>query len=490
MANALVALDNGEELRRFTSVAAENSISLYPVASVNDVETIISEQEIDVIITDLHFQSGGFADWLFLWQHPFILLADWSEYDRISELITTGTSEFVIRDAEYHHIDSLPLVIRKILNNKESIDRHNLNLRMTEERYHELVQALPDIVYTLDDKGKFIFVNDSVKNLGWSPLDLVGKHFSSIVDPDEVDRVSREKVLEKYRGKVTGPENAPKLFDERRSGDRKTVDLDVKLRRKNASEDILYGSVTAFGEVNAVGFSTFGFELENPGTVGIIRDVTQRIESDRIIRRSLKEKETLLAEIHHRVKNNLQIVSSLLNLQRTSITDPELQIRFTDAQMQIQSMALVHEHLYRTENFGSVDMAEYIYMLADHLYDAYGVSKEKVKPELHLEPIMMSINTATPLALLLNELVSNSLKYAFPDDNSGTLSISLSVKDKTTAVVIVADDGVGLPEDFGLSGRLTLGHVLIQSLTEQINGEIDLSGEGGTRFTIAFPIPD
>ncbi len=490
MATVLLAIENTIETDRFATVADLHGIIVHHAGTVGEVETLLEHNSIDVIITDLQFQSGGFAEWLILWQHPFILLAAWSEYQHISEIVTTGTSDFVIRDEMLRHIDFLPLVIKRILNNKESIDRHNLSIRMTEERYHELVQAVPDIVYTLDSAGRFVFVNDSVRRLGWNPMDLIGNHFSLIIDPAYVDQITRSVVLAKYRGTVTGPELAPKLFDERRSGTRKTTDLEVKLRRKDDAAQNLFGSVTAFGEVNAVGFSVFGGELEDPGTVGIIRDVTQRIESNRIIRRSLKEKETLLAEVHHRVKNNLQIVSSLLHLQQATIEDRQLQVRFTDAEMRIQSMALVHEHLYQNENFGAVDTAEYIRVLSQHLYEAYGVPVFKVELFLNLMPIMVPMSTATPLALLLNELISNSLKYAFPGESHGTLSITLTAEEQNRAALTVEDNGVGMPEGFDITGSPSLGHTLIYNLVQQMHGEIQFGGENGTRFCIVFPVPE
>ena len=262
----------------------------------------------------------------------------------------------------------------------------------------------------------------------------------------------------------------------------------VKLKRKTnllGSED-LFGSIIAYGEVNAVGFITPGETTDESGSIGIIRDITQRKEAEEIVRRSLREKELLLSEIHHRVKNNLQVISSLLNLQSGGIRDREAQGRFADAQMQIQSMALVHEHLYQSGIFGTLNMCHYVESLCGHLFDVYGAPQERITLDIRIEPIPISIRQAMPIALILNELVSNSLKYAFPDDRSGTIRIAISLVDEDYVELVVADDGVGLPDEFDVADGTTLGHTLIDSLTHQLDGTLDISGTGGVRCVIRF----
>jgi PAS domain S-box-containing protein len=492
MITVLFAIDNEAEQRLFAEVvgASSDTMSMIIPSSLAEADQAVEKGIVDVIVTDLRFHNGGFAEWLFLWQHPFVLLADWDEYERIGSIVCDQTSDFAIRDNDLRHIRYLPLVIRKLLNSKEAIDRHNVDLRMNEERYRELVQALPDIIYSLDENGQFVFINDSVKRLGWDPFELIGKHFGTIVDPDDLPRVSRDHVLRHYQGRTTGAEKAPKLFDERRTGSRRTQELVVRLRHKDgpAGATETYGSVIAYGEVNAVGFSAGGRAYTDPGTVGIIRDVSQRREAEEIVHRSLREKETLLAEIHHRVKNNLQVISSLLNLQSGSLDDPEAQARFADAQMQIQSMALVHEHLYQSDHFGSVDLRPYVENLCGHLYDVYNVSPEQIRLILEVDSISVGMQQAMPIALMLNELISNSLKYAFPDGSSGSITVRIRLVEIGRVEIDVHDDGIGLPADFDITASKTLGQTLIASLAGQINGTIDVNGEGGTRFVLEFEL--
>lgn len=492
MIHVLFAIENQDEVVRFRRTLEDRGLDweVRVPESVRDADETVNAGKVDIIVTDFRFQNGGFADWLFLWQHPYVVIADWSEYEKLREVVVGQTSEFVIRDAELRHIEYLPLVIDKVLHTLESVRRHNVSLRLTEERYMDLVNALPDIVYSLDGDGRFVYINNSVKQLGYDPAALIGTHFSTILDESCVQEVSRESVLERYRGRVTGQEEAPKLFDERRTGDRKTRDLEVILRpgTQVVSESRLYGAVISYGEVNAVGFSSESDDPYKPGSVGIIRDITRRKETEQLLRQNLTEKETLLAEIHHRVKNNLQVISSLLNLQSGAVTDEEALRRFADAQIQIQSMALVHEHLYQSTNFATVDIEQYVGSLCSNLFHAFAVSPSKIRLQIEVAPLPVPMDQAMPIALLLNELLSNSIKYAFPDDRTGTIRITLHEIDNHQAELGVADDGVGFPETASVSSRPTLGHSLIHGLAAQLDGSAEFRTAGGAIFTLRFPL--
>lgn len=481
-----------EEIKRYAE--RENlPYSIVVAHSLVEAEKHISETHVDIIITDLKFANGAFADWLFLWPMPFILFAEYDEAKRIDEVIKDEACSFLIRDSGMRHILVLPIMIRKVLNNRESIDMANRHLQLSERRYLDLVQALPDIVFILDDDGRFVYINDSVRRLGYEPSSLMGKHFSVLLDPADVPQVSRKEVLERYVGKVTGKEGAPKLFDERRTGDRMTKNLELRLKRNEGAADpsepnSFHGSVIAYGELSSVGFNTV--EKDNIyGTAGIIRDITERKNAERVVLDSLEEKETLLKEIHHRVKNNLQVISSLLNLRSFYIKDSHDLAHFADCQTQIQSMAMVHEQMYQTNNLGTVEMGEYIKRLSERLLDIFNVSSLQVKTEFDTDEIRFDIDTSTPIALLLNELISNSLKYAFPDNREGRIFIQLKkLERESRCLLTVSDDGVGLPPALDIAKSETLGHKLIISLVEQLAGTLEVKREGGTTFIISFPL--
>jgi len=216
--------------------------------------------------------------------------------------------------------------------------------------------------------------------------------------------------------------------------------------------------------------------------------VVARARAEESLRASVREKETLLKEIHHRVKNNLQIVSSLHFLQSRKVDDPHAREVFREGQNRIQSMALVHERLYRTEDLARVDFGEYLQTLTSQLARSYQVPAERVQIETRTHDIRLTVNKAIPCGLIVNELVSNALKYAFPEERSGSVVVDVGPDPQRPGGLLlsVADDGVGWPAGVDFRKTQSLGLELVCSLVGQLAGTIE-RGEGpGTRFRIAF----
>ncbi|HLO51498.1 MAG TPA: PAS domain S-box protein [Kamptonema sp.] len=218
--------------------------------------------------------------------------------------------------------------------------------------------------------------------------------------------------------------------------------------------------------------------------VGI--DISDRKQGEEQIKASLKEKEVLLKEIHHRVKNNLQIISSLLKLQSKYIKDPASLALFTDSYNRIKSMALIHENLYRSTDIAKINAASYVQKLVANLLTSYGISSKTIDMQLEVDNIFLDIDTAIPCGLIINELVSNSFKYAFPNNTPGTILVSLKLENNTTFVLRVSDSGVGLPQNFNWKQTESLGLQLVLNLTEQLGGNIGLDGRDGTDFIVQF----
>lgn len=236
-------------------------------------------------------------------------------------------------------------------------------------------------------------------------------------------------------------------------------------------------------------FAAFGRVMTGPNgrpthIVGINMDITERKRIDDAIRTSLREKETLLKEVHHRVKNNMQIISSLLFLQSSYVRDPHDQDLFRESQLRVKSMATVHERLYRSEDLSSIEFGEYVRTIADELLASY--QRPGINLRTAVEEIRFGVDIAIPCGLLITELVTNAIKHAFPDGRAGCIEIEGSLAEGKM-VLSVSDDGIGYPATLDVTGGATLGVMLIRGLTDQLEGTITLDRSRGSRITITFP---
>lgn len=227
---------------------------------------------------------------------------------------------------------------------------------------------------------------------------------------------------------------------------------------------------------------------ENQLIEGTVIDITERIHSEVALRRSLDEKEALLKEVHHRVKNNLQVISSILNLQSGYVKDPLTKDMLKESQNRVRSMAWIHESLYRTEDVSSVAFDKYLEKLGQNLFLSYRMDNQLVELRFNTENVQLDLDRAIPCALMINELVSNSLKYAFPEGRKGEIELSLKARG-TQIELTVRDNGIGLPESIDITATDSLGLQLVSTLADQINGTLTLTRKDGTTFTLVFEIP-
>jgi len=221
------------------------------------------------------------------------------------------------------------------------------------------------------------------------------------------------------------------------------------------------------------------------GITGIAHDITDLKQAEDGLRESLREKEVLIREVHHRVKNNMQIVSSLLQLQSDHVKDDTYRHLFTEARNRILSMALVHEKLYNTKNMATLDFAAYVKDFIIHLFRSYGINDNRIRFKLDADKVKLNMDDAIPLALMLNELISNSLKHAFPDKREGEISLRLEERQGKVRVELT-DNGIGMPDGVLINSTATLGLKLVQALVEQLKGSIKLTRRGGARFILSF----
>jgi two-component sensor histidine kinase len=228
-------------------------------------------------------------------------------------------------------------------------------------------------------------------------------------------------------------------------------------------------------------------EITGPLLERSIRYSIERKRVEEQLKKSLAEKEVLLKEIHHRVKNNLQIISSLLNLQSGYVRNAEALSLLRESQNRVKTMALIHESLYRTSDLAKIDLNEYLRDLIASLFRSYGTSMAAITAEIDAAGALLAIDVAIPCALIVNELVSNALKYAFQARESGSIRVGLKRIQAGWLQLVVSDDGVGLPAGLDLETVETLGLRLVMSLVSQLDGRLEIVRSGGTTFRIEFP---
>ncbi|MCB0742637.1 MAG: HAMP domain-containing protein [Ignavibacteriales bacterium] len=224
--------------------------------------------------------------------------------------------------------------------------------------------------------------------------------------------------------------------------------------------------------------SNIALELENK----------ERIKGEKLLQSSLHEKEVLLKEIHHRVKNNLQIISSLLYLQSKKFENEDVKNIFKDSQTRVKSMSLVHEKLYQSKTLSHIDFKEYIQNLTNYIFSSY-TNNKKIRMAIEAEEIKLNIDTAVPCGLIINELVSNAMKYAFPENfkiEKPVIKVAIKRLDELKYSLIISDNGIGIPEDYDQRQSKSLGLQLVNSLVAQIEGDLKVISEKGIEYRIVF----
>jgi PAS domain S-box-containing protein len=330
-------------------------------------------------------------------------------------------------------------------------------LRRSEEHFAKAFRSnLIPVCITTWREGRFIDVNDSLLNLsGYSRKEVLGRTATEL-------------------GLWVNIEDRPRVI-EMLHQQKSVYNLEVQYRTK--SGEIRHG-VASFEVIELNGETCI---------LSQTYDVTTYKQAEEKIKASLQEKEVLLKEIHHRVKNNLQIIYSLLDLQSQYTDEPVTQSIFQESCNRVKSMALVHETLYQSPDCAKVNFIKYIENLTNNLFQAYGVDVNHILLEKALDEVTLSLDTAIPCGLIINELVSNALKYAFPNKAKGTIHVSLHCNENKSYTLIIRDNGIGLPINFNLKHLNSLGLNLVHILIEQLEGTLELDCRKGTKFCIRFP---
>jgi PAS domain S-box-containing protein len=342
-----------------------------------------------------------------------------------------------------------------------SIIRDVTSQRASEARFRALLESAPDGIVVVDSEGTIVIVNSQTERLfGYTRQELIGQPVEMLV-PDRV-RATHESYRVDY---VADPKLRPmgagrSLSGRTKSGDEFPVEISLS------------PLVTDQGRM----------------VMSIIRDITERRKAEETIQASLREKEALLREIHHRVKNNLQVTSSLLRLQAAAVGDAQTREMFEETENRIRSMALVHEKLYQSTNLARIDFADYIRSLGELLFRSSAINPENVTLVVSGPETFLSIEVAVPCGLIVNELLSNALKHAFPENRRGEIHVRLDERPDEWTRVSIRDDGIGLPANFDVNRTGTLGLQLVHGLVQQIDGRIRIEAtKPGAGFIIEFP---
>jgi PAS domain S-box-containing protein len=329
---------------------------------------------------------------------------------------------------------------------------------------NQLIESTGEGIFGIDNKKRCTFINSSASRiLGGMPEDFYNKNMHDLIHYQHED------------GTPYTSEDSP-ITAAFLSGEVKRVENEVFWRLDGTCFPVEYSAspIITKGEIK--------------GVVITFSDITDRKETFAQLSNSLQEKVVLLKEVHHRVKNNLQIISSLLNLQSQYVREENAHEIFKESQNRIRSMALIHEKLYQTSSMSRLNIAGYVHELVMNLLHSYDTTG-KINFRMDVEDVLLNIDTAITLGLSINEIVSNSLKHAFSAHSQGEIYISLKELDKDNFSLIISDNGKGLPEHVDFRNTSSLGLQLVNTLIEQLEGTIELENDNGTRFIITFSAP-
>ncbi len=340
-------------------------------------------------------------------------------------------------------------------------------LRQSERQYRLITENTVDVITALDLNLKITYVNPSVLRLrGFTPEEAQAQSLDQIMTPAS-KKMIEDILAEEKRLEAAG--NA----DPNRS---RSVEL----------EEYRKDGTTVWTEVS---LSYIRDEEKRPiGVLTISRDIAERRRAEAKIQASLREKEALLREIHHRVKNNMQIISSLVNIASRGIQDQACLEVLRQIRRRVRAIATVHDKLYRSPDLAHIDFADFLNDLLIHYGQAYGLDSDRITVTPALEAVKLPIEIAVPAGLIAGELIGNAMRHAFPDQRRGRIDIGLIGLADNRALLTVRDDGVGLAPDYDFSKAESMGMVILNSLAGQIGGKVELVRDGGTEFRVSFPI--
>jgi PAS domain S-box-containing protein len=456
------------EIIRELLIEAEFDLDYNHTDSEKEFVRLLQGRKYDIILAD--FKLPGFDAFAALRlareicpDVPFICVSGTIGEEKAVEVLKQGAVDYVLKD----RMNRLPFAITRALTEaKDKIERQlaEKTLRESEERYQNLARISPVGIFRADVNGRTTYVNPMWCNIsGLSFAEALDNGWLKAVHPDDKNRLIKDWQESTRQHKAS--------FN------------DYRFLRPDGTVVWVMGQASPEKDM----------ENQTIGYVGTITDISERKRAEEVIRSSLAEKEVLLKEIHHRVKNNLMTIIGLINMQESKAKNHAFNALLLELEGRVRSMALVHESLHKAKRLTRIDLQNYIETMSAHIRTQFG-TKHGIHFQVQAAGVEADLDTAVPCGLILNELITNAFKHAFPGDKmpagKSHCEITVSVsQDSGTCTLIVADNGVGLPAETNWENPQTLGLQLVKMLCRQINGSIELDRSHGSVFRLRLAQP-
>ena len=388
---------------------------------------------------------------------PFIVVSGAIGEDLAVAIMRQGATDYLLKD----RLKRLGPAVKRALEEKQLRDdkrKAEQELRASETRFHSFMSNSPVLAFIKDPEGRILYINNTCERAWHTTLAECRGKLDQELWPADHAALMRAHDLAVLQGGQSS-----NVVEELHSHD----------------EPVRHLLTFRFPFADATGCPLIG---------GVSVDITERMQTERDLAAAVVAKEVLLKEVHHRVKNNLQIISSLLNMQAELLSDFSLKGVLLESRRRVESMAMIHERLYSHEDIDRLDFRQYVEVLTRELFSAYALNSNRVSLRLELEPLSLDLNQAISCGLILNELVSNSLKHGFPDARPGQLLVELRCESDNCVRLRIADNGVGLPPGLDWRKSQSLGLRIVNILARQLMGTVRREGGAGADFSFTFPL--